>query len=356
MTDVHSRVARAFLDEGSREGSSRMYPPADLTFVHLSDIHFRKGFTGTKNDPDLELREQLDADLRKLVPQFGKISGVIITGDVAFSGHKSEYRQALAWITNMAEHMQCPLSNVMVIPGNHDVSRSEILKDDKRILKLQRKVRRGGDAALSVARLATVLNGKEGKLLAAPVKTYNRFAKQFACNITPLDPYWERPFSLGDGTRVLLRGLTSTWLSGPEDSEQVIRLLYGSAQYEFTKIDHTYYVVAAHHPPQSMIDGVPAARAFDFHCRLQLFGHKHEQWVTSTKTCTRIAAGAVQPDRREKLWTPRYNILQISGEFVADAQRVVIRIYPRKWSEEFRTFIADFTPDAKDVREYEFAS
>jgi hypothetical protein len=331
-----------------------MTSSADLTFVHLSDIHFRKGIVGTKHDPDALLRDELERDLRELVPRFGPISGIIITGDVAWSGHKSEYRYAESWIQKIAEHLQCSVSGVMVIPGNHDVNRGELEKDGARIAKLQRRVRKGANPAKTSSRLAGVLSGEEGPLLTAPLRAYNAFAKRYSCAITPQDPYWERSFKLGDGTTLLIRGITSTWLSGPGDSERVARLLYGSGQYTFRRLQQTQYIAAAHHPPQNMIDGEDAAQAFESDCRLQLFGHKHNQWITQSKTSARIIAGAFQPDRREAPWIPRYNVLEIAGELTDKARLLQIRVYPRRWSDEFRRFMADFTPDAADVRAFEF--
>ncbi len=275
-----------------------MLPSVDLTFVHISDIHFKNGLVGTQHDPDRELRDLFDVDLRAQASKFGSISGIIITGDVAFSGHPVEFQHAVSWITGVAGHLGCSLSNVMVIPGNHDVNRAALDKYGRRALKLQRRIRKGGDPSQTTARLGDVLSGGEGKILAAALKPYNQFAKTFKCEITPRQPFWERTFTLGDSSTLLVRGVTSTWLSGPDDDERIAKLLYGSAQYSLSKKDHTYQVVAAHHPPQNMIDSTDATRAFDSHCHLQLFGHKHDLWITSSKTCVRVAAGALQPDRR----------------------------------------------------------
>lgn len=327
---------------------------ADLTFVHLSDIHFRKKRSGTAHDADQEIREALEFDLRRLVPRFGPVNGLIVTGDVAWSGNQSEYTYADAWIRQIIGHLQCPLSSVMITPGNHDVDRAMFSRNDKEILRLQRQLRKGGDPAVTTERLSVALSGKRGKLLVRPLSAYNRFARQFNCSISPDEPYWERRFALGDGSVLKVRGITSTWLSGPDDSDKKATLLYGLAQYVFTHAEGCYHVVAGHHPPSIMIDRDDAEKAFDFHCRLQMFGHKHNQWITASNTCTRIFAGALQPDRRERPWSPRYNVLQFSGEAVEKGPRLTVRIYPRRWSEEFRQFMADYTPNAEEFRDYEF--
>ncbi len=331
-----------------------MTSSADLTFIHLSDIHFRKGRVGTRHDADEELRDQLAADLRRLAPRFGAISGVIITGDVAWSGHKREYQYADGWIRRVTEQLRCSLSDVMVPPGNHDVYRPELKKNAGRIEKLQRNVRTGGKAAICVDRLANALSGRDGKHFIAPLRAYNGFAKNFGCAISATDPYWERAFTLGDGATLCIRGITSTWLSGPKDSEIARRLLYGAAQYTFTKTDKKIYVVAGHHPPQNTIDSEEAERSFELNCKLQLFGHKHYLWITESRDSARIIAGALHPDRREKPWIPRYNILQISTEITERARILSINVYPRRWSEEFGLFMADYTPEAKEVRALQF--
>ncbi len=331
-----------------------MSSSADLTFVHLSDIHFRKDRVGTKHDFDCELRDALTADLRKLATRFGAISGIIVTGDIAWGGHKREYEFADSWLRQVAGHVQCPISNVMVTPGNHDVYRRELEKNGRRIARLQATLRKGGRVDACVERLNNALSSTDGKHLIASLRAYNKFARHFGCDVTPALPFWERPFELGDGTTLFIRGITSTWLSGPLDSEKTANLLYGTAQYTFEKREHRYYLVAGHHPPQNMMDGTEASRSFDFHCKLQLFGHKHDQWLTASRTGARIVAGALHPDRREKPWIPRYNIFEVSGELTDKTRLVRLRVYPRRWSEEFRQFMADFTPEAQDVRQLEF--
>lgn len=327
---------------------------ADLTFVHLSDIHFRKGRTETPHDPDVELRTELVNDLRRMASKLDPVTGLIITGDIAWQGHPREYTFADSWIRSVAEHLRCPIENVMVTPGNHDVCRPELKKNDSAIAKAHEQLRRGGNSNISSERLVAFLAGKNGKSLLAPLRAYNKFAKRFSCELSPKKPYWERPFAMGNGVTLKVRGLNSTWISGPKDSEKVARLLYGPAQYSFKKDDSVAYLVAGHHPPQNMIDGDDAAKAFDFHCRLQLFGHKHDQWIWQSDRCVRIVSGALHPDRREKPWIPRYNIIAISGSIRGEDKSTTIKIFPRRWSEEFRQFMADFTPTGDPDRTIEF--
>jgi hypothetical protein len=326
----------------------------DLRFVHLSDIHFRRGLTNTKHDPDREIRQELDYDLRRLATTMAPFSGIIITGDIAWGGQKQEYEIATTWIRSMAEELRCSLSNVMLVPGNHDVFRAVLKRNGGRINKLHQRLRRGGKSAICAARLDGLLSKPDGRQLTTAIASYNAFAEQFNCKVSHELPYWERDFPLGDGSTLRVRGITSTWLSGPSDSEVSLRLLYGSAQYTFEAAAGTHFVVAGHHPPVNMIDGETASHAFDFHCRLQLFGHKHSLWITPGATGAKIIAGALQPNRLEEPWIPRYNVIDFAGHTTAAGHSIDVTVYPRRWSEEFRRFMPDYTPAAEDFRRYPF--
>src|SRR4051794_30885154 len=52
---------------------------ADLSFLHLSDIHFRKGHVGDAHDIDADLRNELERDLRIVVPHRIKRLDVALT-------------------------------------------------------------------------------------------------------------------------------------------------------------------------------------------------------------------------------------------------------------------------------------
>ena len=93
--------------------------PIDLAFVHLSDIHFRKGRIGDLHDADVEIRNELERDLRRIRSRVSKLDGIIISGDIAFGGQVDEYTYARNWIESVREQLDCSADGVMVIPGDH---------------------------------------------------------------------------------------------------------------------------------------------------------------------------------------------------------------------------------------------
>jgi hypothetical protein len=60
-------------------------------------------------------------------------------------------------------------------------------------------------------------------------------------------------------------------------------------------------------------------------------------------------AGAVQPERQEAGWDPRYSVLSLK---VGSNQELHTRVYPRRWSKEETTFIPDFNSQGRDYRDH----
>src|SRR5205823_4528909 len=101
----------------------------DLVFAHLSDIHFREGQVGDIHDADADLRNELERDLRRLRSKVPRFDGIVVSGDIAFSGQEEEYAYARSWLERIRELLACPPSGMMVTPGNHDVRRDCIPPD-----------------------------------------------------------------------------------------------------------------------------------------------------------------------------------------------------------------------------------
>jgi 3',5'-cyclic AMP phosphodiesterase CpdA len=102
----------------------------DLSFVHLSDLHFTHprprgnelGFKLALGLPAWFLRRRhlyqsavlavLEDELRRRRPDH-----VVITGDLTSLGTEAEYREAAAWLGHLGES-----DDITVVPGNHDAT------------------------------------------------------------------------------------------------------------------------------------------------------------------------------------------------------------------------------------------
>lgn len=67
-------------------------------FVHLSDIHFGQerdgGEVAVNEDAKVRLIDDARAEVRRME---GIAAGVIVTGDIAYSGKQDEYQKAAKW-------------------------------------------------------------------------------------------------------------------------------------------------------------------------------------------------------------------------------------------------------------------
>ena len=320
-----------------------------LVFIHLSDIHFRKGRAGDVHDEDEMLRNELELDLRRLRARLPRLSGLILSGDIAYGGKAEEYEYAYGWIESIRENLGCDVDCIMTTPGNHDVDQASIPLDGD-VDRVHQGIREAGSIEGHDAKLAEALRDeKQGAILFSPLDTYNAFAKKYGCEITREHPYWERDYALGDGTVLRFRGIATTLLSSSRDNDKTHRMLYGGAQRTFLRKRNVRYAAVGHHPPSWSVDGDNADHVFSTLTFLQVFGHKHEHWLTPVGNSVRIIAGAVHPSRQESNWLPRYSALSISP---ADGEHLAIRIYPRKWSTEEFAFIGDYNSRGQDYRDF----
>jgi WD40 repeat protein len=109
--------------------------PEPITLLHLSDLqfgrHHRFGRLGAAEaHPDAAfdtLLARLQQDLRDLVDEHGqplRPELVLLTGDLAEWGRKSEMEDVLRFTRALAEALALPPERLVIIPGNHDINRN----------------------------------------------------------------------------------------------------------------------------------------------------------------------------------------------------------------------------------------
>jgi 3',5'-cyclic AMP phosphodiesterase CpdA len=97
-----------------------------ITLLHISDMQFGRNhrFGNLGGDDDFDsLFGRLDPDLSELedegvIPQL-----IVVSGDLAEWGMKSEFDDARAFLEKLAERVAVPREKVVIVPGNHDVNR-----------------------------------------------------------------------------------------------------------------------------------------------------------------------------------------------------------------------------------------
>jgi len=341
------------LDFNDRQSWTRPLPePPDLVLVHISDIHF-KASAGGVQDRNKDLRNQLLNDLRRQRTHLRKYDAIVVTGDIAFAGKRDEFNIASKWLDVLREHLDMSEENILVIPGNHDVDRDAIVASTE-ISELHARIRACSDNELQ-ATFGDVMSKEEGHQLFHAIAEFNVFARQYGCVVHRDQPFWERDFSLSDGLILRIRGMTSTCISGPSDDDRADKLMLGEIQCTLQQEPGVEYLTMAHHPPSWLLDQDTVQRYLNARARIQLYGHKHEQWIEPAGNGIRVVAGAVHPERSESNWIPRYNVITLSMQMKGNVHSMEVVVYPRRWSHEETCFIPDCDSNSLPFRYKSFA-
>lgn len=297
--------------------------PESLNLLHLSDIHFNK-WSGQDWDLDSDLRNQLTADAMALRQELGHFDGAVVTGDIAFSGDRRQFDVALEWLEELSDRCGFPLSNVWVTPGNHDVDRTRAgvarVSDARRVLRSRER------------RVDEVLRDHDyAPVFYEALQEYNHFASNFDCQLEPSRPTWQFGLGLNDGSELVLVGLNSVLVSGPDDHQDTGKMVLGPVAQLMPPDSGRVYMTLAHHPLTWLVDHDTVNDELQARARIQLFGHTHDPVVQQIDNCLRIVAGATHPERSESGWEPRYNAIQmqVMGEW--NARTLEIRLHQRVW-------------------------
>lgn len=98
-----------------------------ITWIQLSDLHFGKDEVD-KFKQKLILNKLAEDVSQQIQKHNLKIDFIFLTGDIAFRGEASEYNEVSKFITMLAERANVLKENILIVPGNHDIERSELLR------------------------------------------------------------------------------------------------------------------------------------------------------------------------------------------------------------------------------------
>lgn len=313
-----------------------------ISFIHLSDIHFRKE-SNTAGDIDQDLRESIIYDIKhNALSNLEDIQGLLIGGDIAFSGDKREYEEAQKFIGELVSILNIKEYDVYCVPGNHDVNRNTIkelssIYEDQCRIDEQTTI----DEADKVY-LQSISRRKYSNLLYEPLEEYNDFAGKYQCNLSSAHPYWEKDFYFEDGIRICLRGINSCLISNEDDNKNVndLRPMYIGQTQIPAKRDDVLTIVLCHHPIECWKFKDELVSRMDKRADIQLYGHKHMQTIDFANQRLILSAGAVHPVRG-KNWIPRYNWLLVEHKLIGGESLAEITVYPRILSIDRNGFIPE---------------
>jgi 3',5'-cyclic AMP phosphodiesterase CpdA len=283
-----------------------------LTWLHLSDLHFRADELHTWNE-EIVLRALLD-DVRKQVGEGLSPDLIVVTGDVAFSGQAQEYGLARAFFDDLLAVTGLGKDRLFLVPGNHDVDRGRISRGAQGI---------AASLADRGSANAVLANAGDRGLMLARFHGYRQFVNGYlGPHLTfgdeaPDDKgyFYVRTLELV-GKRIAVLGLNSAWLAQGGDEDRG-RLVLGERQVRVALDaagDADLRIAAMHHPFDWLrdFDRADAEALLCSGCDFVLHGHMHQVGLLQTRTPDSdafiVAAGACYETRK---YPNAYNYVQI---------------------------------------------
>ena len=308
-------------------------------FLHLSDIHFGQekdgGLVFINDDAKRRLLDDAAAEIAKLGRS---ASGIILTGDIAYSAKYEEYAKAGVWLDKLAESVGCSRLDMQMVPGNHDIDREAITPVMKFHLDA---IREQGDRMLDML----LDDHDQREALYERFAAYRDFSSGYGCDLDVGGVYSaDLAVNLAPGRTLRFVRLNSALACSRKDDKG--RLILGARQRVFDPIDGEEMVVLLHHPVSWLQDSDEAARYFKSRARVIISGHEHFPSLDIHPIEDRcdllmLAAGATAPDDVDDKYTYKYNILEFDWDDAADALAVTLN--PRTWNPEMKRFERDTT-------------
>lgn len=104
-----------------------------IAWLHISDLHFRESRLYDSTVVTDSLLDDISSRV-KIAPELSQIDFVFVTGDIAFSGKTEEYVLAQRFLNELIRITGVSKKQVFLIPGNHDVDRTQISEESRNIL------------------------------------------------------------------------------------------------------------------------------------------------------------------------------------------------------------------------------
>lgn len=311
--------------------------------LHLSDIHF-----GQEKGEDIEInqdaRDQLVIKVKSIAESRAAasqapIGSIIVTGDIAFSGQKFQFDEAVQWLNELSDAAGSDRLSVQVVPGNHDVDRGDSHAVTSMVQKLLAQGRKFLDTVLRSTGDRAVLYNR--------FNAYQEFANGYGCVLdTNGGNAGVKTHEFAPGKNLRLLGLNSALLCCGDERAENPQLLLGARQRIIKEAPDAEYAILVHHPMRWLEDGDETWKYIDNRARILMCGHEHTPNVDMRKTASGrevlvIDAGATVPDEITPDFTYTFNVIEIDLASGGDAIDVTVDTY--KWVDGGVQFEQDTT-------------
>ena len=245
-----------------------------LTWLHLSDLHFR---TSQTYDANVVLRELLKDVAERIAEDGLRPDLILVSGDVAFAGQAAEYALARRFFDDLLQTTGLGKEHLFLVPGNHDVDRRLITLPAQATAD-QLKDRESTNQVLGHA--------QNRRLMFDRFKGYAKFTREYLGGHLPFSNeryFYVRTLALA-GLQVAVLGLNTAWLCA-SDEDKAKGLLIGERQARaaLEAADGAGLKIALLHHPFDWLrefDQNDSAAMLVDGCDFILHGHLHQTAAT----------------------------------------------------------------------------
>lgn len=309
--------------------------PKSISWLHISDLHARtRGGWDSKRVVAALVKDlsnmQKEKDIR---PDL-----IFFTGDLAFGATQGEsmseqYTLAKEFFDSVRNAFKPPIPsrNIYVVPGNHDIDRSEI--SDGELSWLRDSKRRKEEIFKNVEGVT-----KAWRLWMQRFDSYRAFLRAYGLiHLHPEDPHlrWADIQEI-NGVRIGIAGFNSSW-SAADDSDKgklwtAMDFQIAKNKEELSDVDISFALI--HHPGNwyTSAEDPSGMRSLKQNFPIVLHGHEHQEWIEAdSQGRLVISAGACY----ESSWMENgYNLGHIDVESKSGA------IWLRQWDKTGEGWVA----------------
>ena len=293
-----------------------------FSWLHLSDLHLGRDIYN-----ESVVLEKLLSDIKTQIESNNiKLNFVFITGDLTFSGQKKEFNYVQEFINKLIVVTKLSKDNIILIPGNHDVNRNNILS----IARNSKKLLNNRDSISEI-----IGNEAEREIYTQGLKNYHEFIEEnFSWAKTNKKSVLSYTLNKNiNGCPVSILALNTAWLAYGDENEKG-KIILGERQVReaFDDINNPQLVIALMHHPFEWLewfDTNDVKKMLERRADFILNGHEHRLDIIGKGSifgkAFKISAGSTYETRDH---VNSYNI--VSG----DISNGVATCYFRKFIDQ----------------------
>mgnify|MGYP000867896906 CR=1 FL=1 len=278
-----------------------------VTWLHISDTHFCNKKNGCYSQ---EIVDRFFDDLIEMNSKYGLYPDLIFfTGDLAF-GHigdsdglslEDQYKESKKFFDKVCDIFpKVPVENIFIVPGNHDVNRTQIAESENYYFESLREDKNGAKIVDDLLRN----NKLDFQRCMVRLNEFKHFLNSSSYQHLLQDPdrlIYSKTCDI-NGFKVGIAGLNSAWSSHGENEKG--KLLFGISQIfeAHNKLkDSMLSIAISHHPPNwfTEFEDTSMGREIENKFNFYLHGHEHQEWVSVINEHIRIASGALYDDKQK---------------------------------------------------------